>query len=123
MRKKDGKVGKKTAYKKKGKWKKKRERKKLETNSKKKLANAHTRKTKMLPSNEQKFKSWVLEISLLAIPMLTGRKTVRKEGFGPKGGFFRKNWLTAKSFKQKRFVAKHVNRKWGFLPFNMPRRY
>ena len=51
MRKKDDKVGKKTAYEKKGKWKKKRARKKFETDSKKNLANAHVRKTKMLPSN------------------------------------------------------------------------
>ena len=36
-------------------------------------------------------KSWVLEISFLAIPMLTGRKTVQKEGFGPKCGFFLKS--------------------------------
>ena len=45
-------------------------------------------KTKMLPSNQQKFKSSVLEISLLAIPMLTGRKAFQKEGYGPKCGFF-----------------------------------
>ena len=51
MQTKDDKVGKKIAYKKKGKWKKKRARKKFETDSKKKLANAHARKTKMLPSN------------------------------------------------------------------------
>ena len=29
----------------------------------------------------------MLEVSFLAIPMLTGRKTVQKEGFGPKCGF------------------------------------
>ena len=28
----------------------------------------------------------MLEVSFLAIPMLTGRKTVQKEGFGPKYG-------------------------------------
>jgi len=51
MRKKDDKVGKRTAYKKKGKWKKKSARKKCETDSKKKMANAHARKTKVLPTN------------------------------------------------------------------------
>ena len=33
----------------------------------------------------------MLEICFLAIPMLTGRKTVQKEGFGPKCGFFLKS--------------------------------
>ena len=37
--------------------------------------------------------------------------------------FFPKNWLTAKGFKQKRFGAKHINRKWEILPCNMPQRY
>ena len=47
MRKKDDKVGKKTAYKKKGKWKKKRARKNIRNRfEKKKLANAHARKNK-----------------------------------------------------------------------------
>ena len=32
--------------------------------------------------------SLVLEISFLAIPMLAGRKTVQKGGFGPTCGFF-----------------------------------
>ena len=51
MRKKDDKMGKKTAYKEKGKWKKKRERKKLETDSKKNWLMRMPEKTKMLPSN------------------------------------------------------------------------
>ena len=39
--------------------------------------------------------SLVLEISFLAIPMLAGRKTVQKGGFGPTCGFFSaKSWLT-----------------------------
>ena len=40
-----------------------------------------------LISSQSVSQSSVLEISLLAIPMLTCRKTVRKEGFGPKCGF------------------------------------
>ena len=32
----------------------------------------------------------------LTILMLTGQKTVQKGGFGPKYGFFPKNWPTAK---------------------------
>ena len=80
MLKKDDELGNKTAYKKKRKGKKKRVRKKFE-----------------IDSPKQKFRSWVLEISFLPIPMLTGRKTVQKEGFGPKFGFsVHINWLTAK---------------------------
>ena len=48
----------------------------------------------------QRCKSWVLKISFLAIPMLTGRKTVQKEGFGPKCGFSLKNWSTAKRLRK-----------------------
>ena len=60
-------------------------------------------KTKMLPSNQQKFKSSVLEISLLAIPMLTGRKAVQKEGYGPKCGFF-----SLKIGRRQRVLSKNV---------------
>ena len=80
MLKKDDELGNKTAYKKKRKGKKKRVRKKCE-----------------IGSPKAEIRSWVLQISFLAIPMLTGRKTVQKEGFGPKCGFsLYKNWLTAK---------------------------
>ena len=80
MLKKDDELGNKTAYKKKRKGKKKRVRKKFE-----------------IGSPKAEIRSWVLQISFLAIPMLTGRKTVQKEGFGPKCGFsLYKNWLTAK---------------------------
>lgn len=52
MRKKDDKVGKKIAYKKKGKWKKKRARKKIRNRfEKKNWLMRMPAKTKMLPSN------------------------------------------------------------------------
>ena len=87
MLKKDDKLGNKTAYKKKRKGKKKSVRKKIEIDSQKK-------------KKRKRFKSWVLKISFLAIPMLTGRKTVQKEGFGPKCGFSLKNWPTAKRLRK-----------------------
>ena len=40
--------------------------------------------------------AFMLEISFLAIPMLTDLKTVWKGRFGPKSGFSLKAWMTAK---------------------------
>lgn len=78
MQKKDNKVGNKTGH------KKKRARKNIEIDSQKKkeiwlMRMPEKQKSRLITSSKQKFKSWVLEISFPAIPMLTGRKTVQKK--------------------------------------------
>ena len=79
MRKKDDKVGNKTGYRKKGKWKKKRFQKK-NWNRFEKLTYVYVRKTKkllknikcLITSNKKKIMSLLLEISFSTIPMLGG---------------------------------------------------
>ena len=77
-------------------------------------------KSRLIKSNYQKIMSFVLETSFLAVPMLTGWKTVQKGGFGPKRGFSIKiGWRQRVNFlsqpekpekpiekKMKRFISK-----------------